>query len=131
MTLPSNKLGDYLHYFLCAWLPRHRQVSPHTRAGYKQTFRLLLRFWKARFPDSPHPSLDDLQVGPLLQFLSLQEWLGHVSINTTCRYKAVSLERKREALEKFYLFDTGQSPVLPPEVDWDRYPDLLAFLEAL
>lgn len=341
MTPRSNKLGDYLHYFLSCWLPEHRQVSPHTLAGYKQTFRLLLRYWKARFPNHPHPELGDLQVDFLLEFLShlereransvstrnvrlaalksffkmvalldpghwdqarrirlipakrtsvrrfdyldkrevdavfagvdtrspdgyrdlvilrtlyntgaraselcalrladldlaqkqlhlfgkgrkprlvplwdsttallmtylkserrrplsgyeqrvfinqrgtgltrsglyalckkyllraarqvpnlcrkqihpvhgwrfttashlllagvdltvIQEWLGHVSINTTCRYKAVSLESKREALKKFQLFDSGRPQLLPPEINWNLYPDLLAFLE--
>jgi len=61
----------------------------------------------------------------------IQEWLGHVSINTTCRYKAVSIETKREALEKFYLFETGQHTRAPKGVDWSLYPDLLAFLQAL
>jgi len=343
MTPPSNRLGDYLHYFLTCWLPGHRQVSAHTLAGYKQTFRLLLRFWKARFPNRPHPKLEELQVDFLLEFLShlereransvstrnlrlaalksffkmvaliapayrdqarrirlipakrttirrfdyldkrevdavfagvdtrspdgyrdlvilrtlyntgaraselcalrladldlaqkqlhlfgkgrkprlvplwdsttaflltylkserrrplsgyeqrvfinqrgggltrsglyalcqkylrraaervptlqrkqihpvhgwrfttashlllagadltvIQEWLGHVSINTTCRYKAVSLETKRAALQKFHLFAIGRSQALPPQVDWNCYPDLLAFLEAL
>ena len=61
----------------------------------------------------------------------IQEWLGHVSINTTCRYKAVSIETKRQALEKFYLFETSQHAQAPDGVDWSLYPDLLAFLKAL
>ncbi len=343
MMPPSNKLGDYLHYFLSCWLPEHRQVSAHTLAGYKQTFRLLLRYWKARFPERPHPNLEELQVPQLLEFLShlereransvstrnarlaalksffkmvalldparqdqarrirliplkrtsvrrfdyldkrevdilfagvdtrspdgyrdlvilrtlyntgaraselcalrlpdldlaqkqlhlfgkgrkprllplwdsttaflttylkserrhplkgheqrvfinqrgagltrsglyvlckkyllraaqkvptlqrkqihpvhgwryttashlvlagvdptvIQEWLGHVSINTTCRYKSVSLELKREALKKFYLFESARPEGATAQVDWTRYPDLLAYLEAL
>jgi site-specific recombinase XerD len=61
----------------------------------------------------------------------IQEWLGHVSINTTCRYKGVSIETKRKALEKFYLFETAQHTRASNGVDWSLYPDLLAFLEAL
>jgi len=61
----------------------------------------------------------------------IQEWLGHVSINTTCRYKGVSIETKRDALEKFYLFETSQHAHAPEGVDWSLYPDLLAFLQAL
>jgi len=30
----------------------------------------------------------------------VQEWLGHVSIDTTCRYKVIPVDLKREALEK-------------------------------
>lgn len=61
----------------------------------------------------------------------IQEWLGHVSINTTCRYKGVSIETKRAALEKFYLFESTQHAHAPEGVDWSLYPDLLAFLQAL
>jgi site-specific recombinase XerD len=82
MIPPSNKLGDYLHYFLSCWLPEHRQVSAHTLAGYKQTFRLLLRYWKARFPERPHPQSDELQVAPLLEFLSHLERERANSVST-------------------------------------------------
>jgi site-specific recombinase XerD len=61
----------------------------------------------------------------------IQEWLGHVSINTTCRYKGVPMETKREALRKFYLFEQSWQEAKPEGVDWNLYPDLLAFLESL
>ena len=61
----------------------------------------------------------------------VQEWLGHVSINTTCRYKGIPIETKREALRKFYLFEQSWQEAKPEGVDWNLYPDLLAFLESL
>ena len=61
----------------------------------------------------------------------IQEWLGHVSINTTCDYKAIPIQTKREALRKFYLFDQSWQQGKPEGVDWNLYPDLLAFLESL
>ena len=61
----------------------------------------------------------------------IQEWLGHVSINTTCRYKGVPMETKREALRKFYLFEQSWQEDKPEGMDWNLYPDLLAFLESL
>ena len=61
----------------------------------------------------------------------IQEWLGHVSINTTCNYKAIPIQTKREALRKFYLFDQSWQQGKPEGVDWNLYPDLLAFLESL
>jgi site-specific recombinase XerD len=61
----------------------------------------------------------------------VQEWLGHVSINTTCGYKAIPIQTKREALRKFYLFDQSWQEAKSEVVDWNRYPDLLAFLKAL
>jgi site-specific recombinase XerD len=61
----------------------------------------------------------------------IQEWLGHVSINTTCRYKGISIETKREALRKFYLFEKSWQGTKPEGIDWSLHPDLLAFLESL
>jgi site-specific recombinase XerD len=60
----------------------------------------------------------------------IQEWLGHASINTTSRYKGIPIETKREALRKFYLFEQSWQEE-KPGVDWNIYPDLLAFLESL
>ncbi|MDA2924178.1 site-specific integrase [Acidobacteria bacterium AH-259-L09] len=61
----------------------------------------------------------------------IQEWLGHTSINSTGRYKSVSIEVKREALKKFYLFEKSWHEHSFQGVDWNLYPDLLAFLESL
>lgn len=61
----------------------------------------------------------------------IQDWLGHVSINTTCRYKGISVETKREALRKFYLFEKTWQESKTEGIDWSVYPDLLAFLESL
>jgi hypothetical protein len=61
----------------------------------------------------------------------VQEWLGHVSINTTCRYKGIPIETKREALRKFYLFEQSWQQAMPEGVNWNLHPNLLAFLESL
>jgi site-specific recombinase XerD len=61
----------------------------------------------------------------------VQEWLGHVSINTTCRYKGVPIEKKREALRKFYLFEMSWPEAEPEGIARRQYPDLLAFLQSL
>jgi site-specific recombinase XerD len=61
----------------------------------------------------------------------VQEWLGHVSIDTTCAYKAIPIQTKREALRKFYLFEQSWQEAKPEGVDWNLYPDLLAFLQSL
>jgi len=61
----------------------------------------------------------------------IQDWLGHVSINTTCRYKGISVETKREALRKFYLFEKTWQESKPEGIDWSVYPNLLAFLQSL
>jgi site-specific recombinase XerD len=61
----------------------------------------------------------------------IQDWLGHVSINTTCKYKGISIETKRQALQRFYLFEKSWPESKPEGIDWNVYPDLLAFLESL
>jgi integrase/recombinase XerD len=61
----------------------------------------------------------------------IQEWLGHASINTTCGYKGISVETKRAALRKFYLFEKSWQGAKPEGIDWNLHPDLLSFLESL
>lgn len=86
----SDKLSDYLHYFLTCYLPQHRDVSANTVAGYKQTFMQLLRYWKLRFPDQFDPDLGQFQVAPLLDFLSyLEKTLGNTASTRNTRLAAV------------------------------------------
>jgi site-specific recombinase XerD len=61
----------------------------------------------------------------------IQEWLGHVSINTTCGYKGISIETKREALQKFYLFGKSRQNTKAESFNWNLHPSLLSFLESL
>jgi integrase/recombinase XerD len=61
----------------------------------------------------------------------VQEWLGHVSIDTTCDYKGIPMQTKQEALRKFYLFEHSWQETKPKGMDWNLYPDLLAFLKSL
>jgi integrase/recombinase XerD len=61
----------------------------------------------------------------------VQEWLGHVSIDTTCGYKGIPMQTKREALRRFYLFEQTWQDAKPEGMDWNLYPDLLAFLQSL
>jgi len=61
----------------------------------------------------------------------VQEWLGHVSIDTTCGYKGIPMQTRREALRKFYLFEQSWQDAKPEGMDWNLYPDLLAFLQSL
>jgi site-specific recombinase XerD len=61
----------------------------------------------------------------------VQEWPGHVSISTTCRYKGIPIETKREALRKFRLFEQSWQQARPEGVNLNLHPNLLAFLESL
>jgi len=90
MIPSSDKLSDYLRYYLTSYLPQHRDVSPNTVAGYKQTFLQLLRYWKLRFPDQLHPDLGQFQAAPLLDFLSyLEKTLGNTASTRNTRLAAV------------------------------------------
>lgn len=61
----------------------------------------------------------------------VQDWLGHVSIDTTSKYKGIPMQTKQEALRKFYLFEQSWQEAKPAGIDWNLYPDLLAFLKSL
>ncbi len=60
----------------------------------------------------------------------IQEWLGHASVDTTCRYKVIPVDAKREALQKFYLFTQSSQPPTTTGIDWSLYPDLLTYLQS-
>ncbi len=61
----------------------------------------------------------------------IQEWLGHASVDTTCHYKVIPVDAKREALQKFYLFAQSSQPPPATGIDWSLYPDLLSYLQSL
>ena len=56
----------------------------------------------------------------------VRDWLGHANIKTTSMYLEVSVERKRQALEKLPPPNGG----LPPESPQWKQPALLEFLAA-
>ena len=58
-------------------------------------------------------------------------WLGHASVDTTCRYKVIPVDAKREALEKFYLFAQSSQPSTVAGIDWSVHQDLLSYLRSL
>jgi len=61
----------------------------------------------------------------------IQEWLGHASVDTTCRYKVIPVDAKRQALQKFYLFAQSSQPPTVPGIDWGVHQDLLSYLQSL
>jgi len=71
-------------------LPQQRGVSLHTRLSYKHAFLQLLRYWKRRFPASPHPRLDQFSVPLLLDFLThLEKDLGNTPATRNTRLAAL------------------------------------------
>jgi site-specific recombinase XerD len=61
-----------------------------------------------------------------IDFVTISQWLGHSSVNTTNRYATVDIEMKRAAITK------AQSPYKNPCTSrWRKDHSLLAWLEAL
>jgi site-specific recombinase XerD len=123
----SDKLSDYLHYFFTCYLPQHRDVSPHTLAGYKQTFIQLLRYWNLCSPAQPDPGLDQFQVALLLDFLShLEKKLGNAPSTRNARLAAVkSFFKMVGLLQPRYQDQCRQILALPSKRTRRRKPDFL------
>lgn len=127
MIPSSDKFSAYLHYFFTCYLPQHRDVSPHTLAGYKQTFIQLLRYWNLHCPAQPDPRLDQFQVAFLLDFLSyLEKKLGNTASTRNTRLAAVkSFFKMVSFLEPRYQDLCRQILALPSKRTRRRKPDFL------
>jgi len=123
----SDKLSDYLHYFFTCYLPQHRDVSPHTLAGYKQAFIQLLRYYNLCFPAQPDPGLDQFQVAFLLDFLTyLEKKLGNGASTRNTRLAAVkSFFKMVGLLHPRCQGQCRQILALPLKRTWRRKPDFL------
>jgi site-specific recombinase XerD len=62
-----------------------------------------------------------------VDLVTIGQWLGHASLNTTTKYATLDLEMKREALARAEPLGTGPKPTAP----WRRDATLLAWLEGL
>jgi len=62
-----------------------------------------------------------------VDLVTIANWLGHVSINTTNKYVAIDLEMKRKAIEKAAQ-PFGKSVL---HESWRNSPDILTWLESL
>lgn len=127
MIPSSDKLSHYLHYFFTSYLPLHRDVSPHTMAGYKQAFMQLLRYWNLRSPAQTDPGLDQFQVTFLLEFLShLEKELGNTASTRNTRLAALkSFFKMVSFLEPRYQGQCRQILALPLKRTRRRKPDFL------
>jgi site-specific recombinase XerD len=130
---PKSSHGDFLFinqrrtrltrsglYFLC----QHYLAKARAQAPSLEHKRLHpVHLW--RYTTTSHLLLAGVDI------TVIQEWLGHVSVDTTSRYKVIPVDTKREALQKFYLFTQSSQPPTGTGIDWSVYPDLLAYLESL
>jgi len=102
MSTKTNLSGLVQAYFTDRLL-RQRGASPHTVAGYRDTFRLLLRFATQRLRKAPSKlSLEDLDtpfVGDFLDHLEKQRGNGARSRNT-----------RLAAIHSFFHYVSFQEP---------------------
>jgi site-specific recombinase XerD len=79
MTKPARQtLPELIQAFFTQWLEQQRQVSPHTRASDRDTFRLLLRFMEQRTGRAPaQQRLTDWEAPALVAFLDHLEQQRH------------------------------------------------------
>jgi integrase/recombinase XerD len=81
MKIPS--LTDLLTRYFSEHLRHHRNVSPHTIAAYRDTFRLLLRFFKQVYHTPPaRLELRELNAPRVLAFLTHLEEARHNGIRS-------------------------------------------------
>ncbi len=127
MIPSSNKLSDYVHYFFIHYLPQHRDVSPHTRASYKQAFVQLLRYCRLRAPDEANPDIDRFQVGFVLDFLThLEKELGNTASTRNARLAALkSFFKMVSLLQPRYQVQCRQILALPLKRTRKRQRDFM------
>jgi integrase/recombinase XerD len=98
MTLPA-----LVQQFFTDRLSIQMDASPHTIAGYRDTFRLLLRFASMRTGRAPtHLTLDDLRTDLVSDFL--------VHLESTRRNSARSRNTRLAAIRSFFRFVALQEP---------------------
>ena len=62
-----------------------------------------------------------------VDLVTISQWLGHASVNTTNRYATIDLDMKREAIARIMPPETP--PATTPK--WRRETGILEWLEAL
>ena len=62
-----------------------------------------------------------------VDLITISQWLGHCSINTTNKYATIDLEMKREALAKA----NPPKSKSKTKASWKKNPDILKWLESL
>jgi site-specific recombinase XerD len=119
VTLFTNHLGTPLtrfgvRYILAKYIRKAAENHPSLKA-------------KRLHPHSMRHSTAVYLLKSGVDLVSIANWLGHASTNTTNKYATVDLDMKREAIAK----------AAPPHAEsvshslWRKNPDILAWLESL
>ena len=88
---PDTHFSGLVQAFFTDRLLRQRRASPHTIAGYRDTFRLLLRFAEERLGKAPSKlSLKDLDASFIGDFLDhLEKARGNAARSRNTRLAAI------------------------------------------
>ncbi|MDD5778823.1 MAG: site-specific integrase [Candidatus Thermoplasmatota archaeon] len=110
--------------------------APITRFGIGYIMKKYLKIASERCPSiaekklHPHSMRHSTAVHLLksgVDLISIANWLGHSSVNTTNKYAVMDLEMKREALARAKPFDDGVADI----GSWRRDPSILEWLNSL
>ena len=134
-----TELARLLNTFLCVWLPRDRNASPHTIVSYATSLNMLAVFAADRHGTMPCKlEVEQFDTDTILAFLAfLEEEHGNSVATRNVRLAAVkSFFRFIEFRKPAYLSLAGQVRAIPVKKgelpligNLDR-PEILALLEA-
>ena len=119
----------------CSVFLNHRG-QPLTRFGVRLILRKHVQKGAAQLPSlrnkrlHPHSLRHSTAIYLLrsgVDLITIANWLGHASVNTTNRYLAIDLEAKREALAKIKQIDSPAKRT----ASWREDRDLIKWLESL
>lgn len=137
--IPATALPVLLQAFFTDRLMKQRQVSPHTIASYRDSFRLLLRFAHKKLKKTPAQlTFDDLNASFIGAFLDHIQRDRHNSARTR--------NLRLTAIRSFFQYAAFQEPshcahiqrvlAIPvkrqshPLIDFLTYPEIQALLSA-
>lgn len=125
---PAANLPRLIEGFFTDRLMRQRQVSPHTIAAYRDTFRLLLHFAKQRLNKEPSDlSLHDLDASLIGAFLDhLEKDRGNTARSRNARQAAIHSFFRYAALYEPGSSGQIQRVLAMPSKRWSRR--LIGFL---
>ena len=118
-TLFTNHLGTTLtrfgvRYILTKYIQKAAQTHPSLKI-------------KRLHPHSMRHSTAVHLLKSGVDLVTIANWLGHASINTTNKYATIDLDMKREAIAKVASPQTK----IVPHLSWRSDPDILNWLESL
>ena len=103
MTEKPTKLAALVQGYFCGRLVNQQNVSPHTISAYRDTFRLLYRFFAdVKRKRASNVELDDIDVPNVLAFLDYLERVRHNAIRTR--------NARLAAIRSFLQFAAAKEP---------------------